>query len=93
MLRHFLNFLLWILPSPVSSFLFRECCFKLSHVNLGDNVSVCGRGWIYGRGSLSIGDNTWLNPSVIFYTHLDAPIVIGSNCDICPVVLDNSQHF
>lgn len=53
---------------------------------MGANVSVCGRGWLYGRGLLCIGSNTWLSPGVIFYTHLDAPIVIGANCDIGPAV-------
>jgi maltose O-acetyltransferase len=47
---------------------------------------VCGRGWVYGRGLLSIGNNTWLSPGVIFYTHLEAPIAVGSNCDIGPAV-------
>lgn len=47
---------------------------------------MCGRGWIYGRGQLCIGSDTWLSPGVIFHTHLDAPIVVGSNCDIGPTV-------
>ncbi len=47
---------------------------------------MCGRGWVYGRGILNIGSNTWLSPGVIFYTHLEAPIVVGSNCDIGPAV-------
>lgn len=81
MIRHLLNLLLWILP-PSRLFLFRRICLKLGQVDIGDNVSVCGRGWIYGRGLLRIGNNTWLSPGVIFHTHLDAPIVIGSNCDI-----------
>ena len=53
---------------------------------MAKNVSVCGRGWVYGRGTLSIGSNTWLSPGVLLYTHLDASIVIGSNCDIGPGV-------
>lgn len=85
MLRHLLNFLLWILP-PSRLFLFRRICLKFGQIDIGENASVCGRGWIYGRGPLRIGCNTWLSPGVIFYTHLDAPIVIGSNCDIGPAV-------
>ncbi len=53
---------------------------------MGIGVSVCGRGWIYGRGRLHLADNTWLSPGVIFYTHVDAQIVIGKNCDIGPAV-------
>jgi maltose O-acetyltransferase len=85
MLRHLLNFLLFILP-PSRCFLFKRLCLKLSRVELGENVSICGRGWIYGRGRLYIGNETWLSPGVIFHTHLDAPIIIGSNCDIGPSV-------
>ena len=85
MIRHLLNLLLWILP-PSRFFKFRRCCLKFSQVNIGKNVSVCGRGWIYGRGSLSIGSDSWLSPGVIFYSHLEAPITIGSNCDIGPAV-------
>ena len=85
MLRHLLNLLLFILP-PSRLFLFKQLCLKLSHVEIGENVSMCGRGWIYGRGCLRIGNKTWLSPGVIFHTHLDAPIIIGSNCDIGPTV-------
>lgn len=85
MIRHLLNFLLWILP-PSRLFLFRRICLKFAQVNVGNKVSVCGRGWIYGRGSLRLGSNTWLSPGVIIYTHVNAPIVIGENCDIGPAV-------
>lgn len=63
-------------------FEFRRACLILSRVEVGKCVSVCGRGWIYGRGRLHVGDNTWMSPGVVFYTHVDAPIVIGKNCDI-----------
>lgn len=85
MIRHLFNILLWILP-PSRLFQFRRVCLRLSQVDIGERVSVCGRGWIYGRGILRIGANTWLSPGVIFHTHLDAPIVIGSDCDIGPAV-------
>jgi maltose O-acetyltransferase len=85
MIRHLLNILFWILP-PSRLFLFRRICLKLAQVEIGKNVSVCGRGLIYGRGRLRIGNNTWLSPGVIVYTHLNAPIEIGSNCDIGPGV-------
>ena len=66
--------------------MFKRILLKLGQIDVGKSVSVCGRGWIYGRGLLVIKDNTWLSPGVIFYTHLDAPIVLGSNCDIGPAV-------
>jgi len=63
-------------------FEFRRACLILCKVEVGKFVSVCGRGWIYGRGRLHVGDHTWLSPGVVFYTHVNAPIVIGKNCDI-----------
>ena len=66
--------------------MFRRVCLKFAQVDIAKDASVCGRGWIYGRGRLHIGNNTWLSPGVIVYTHLDAPIDIGSNCDIGPGV-------
>ena len=64
----------------------RRVCLKWSQVDVGSNASVCGRGWVYGRGHLRIGSNTWVSPGVIFYTHLDVSVIIGSNCDIGPAV-------
>jgi maltose O-acetyltransferase len=58
----------------------------MANVELKENVSVCGQGWIFGRGRVIIGDNTWLSPKVIFYTHINNVIKIGSNCDIGPGV-------
>lgn len=81
MLRHLINLILWGLP-PSRWFELRRTCLNFAKVYIGKGSSFCGRGWIYGRGSLQIGSNTWLSPGVIFHTHLDAPIVIGSNCDI-----------
>ena len=85
MLRHILNTLLWFLP-PSRFFKFRSICLKLAQVEIGSNVSVCGRGWIYGRGDLSIGDDTWLSPGVVFYTNKESIIVVEENCDIGPDV-------
>jgi maltose O-acetyltransferase len=85
MLRHVLNFTLWILP-PSRLFSLRRICLKFAQVKVAKDACVCGRGWIYGRGHLRIGNNTWLSPGVITYTHLNAPIEIGSNCDIGPGV-------
>ena len=61
-------------------------CLRAAGVELGEQVCFCGRGWVYGRGRLRIGDRTWLSPGVIVHTHLDAEIVIGDRCDIGPGV-------
>ena len=85
MIRHLINFVFWVLP-PSRFFQFKRFCLKLANIEIGDNVSMCGRGWIYGRGKLKIGSDTWLSPGVVFHTHLDVPIILGSNCDVGPSV-------
>ncbi|MEO7497282.1 MAG: DapH/DapD/GlmU-related protein [Massilia sp.] len=80
-----MNLLLWILP-PSRLFSVRRLCLRLGGVEIGDNASICGRGWVYGRGKLTIAANTWVSPGTIFYTHVEATIEIGRNCDIGPAV-------
>lgn len=85
MLRFFLCFLLFLLP-PTHFFALRRKAFKLAGVFIGNNVSFCGHGFIYGRGDLYINDGTWISPGSLIRTHVDAPIRIGRNCDIGPCV-------
>lgn len=85
MIRHFVNVLLAIFP-PSRLFALRRWCLRVASVRVADDVCFCGRGWIYGRGELSIGGGTWLSPACVFYTHLGAPIKIGRRCDIGPGV-------
>lgn len=85
MIRHFINFILAFLP-PTRAFWLRSILLRLAGVNLGNDVCVCGGGWIYGRGEVSIGSGSWLSPRTIIYTHLHAPIHIGERCDIGPGV-------
>lgn len=59
---------------------------RLGNIMAMDNVRFSGRGWVYGRGNLFIDENTWLSPGVVFYTHKNASITIGKNCDIGPEV-------
>ena len=83
MLRHLVNLLLWVLP-PTRLFALRWWLLRLARIDLSENVSFCGRGWVYGRGSLSIGKNTWISPGAVFHTHQQASISLGSNCDVGP---------
>ena len=85
MIRHFCNFFLSFMP-PTRLFRLRNLILRLSGVNIPNNSSFCGRGWIYGRGKVNIGFNTWLSPGVIIHSHLDAVISIGDYCDIGPGV-------
>lgn len=85
MLRHIINFILYLLP-PSRLFVFRYYLLRIARVQLKENISVCGHGWIFGRGEIIIGANTWISPKVLFYTHINNVIQIGSNCDIGPGV-------
>jgi maltose O-acetyltransferase len=85
MLRHLVNSVLYILP-PSHLFSLRRHLLRLAGINMSERSCICGRGWIYGRGLVSIGADTWLSPGVIFYSHLNAEITIEDRCDIGPGV-------
>jgi maltose O-acetyltransferase len=87
------NFILALLP-PSRAFWLRSFLLRCAGINLGKHVCVCGRGWIYGRGRLLIGNSSWLSPGVMIYTHTDASIYIGDRCDIGPGVkfITGSHH-
>lgn len=84
-IRHFVNIFLSWLP-PTKFFKFRLNLLLLSGVSIQKNSFFCGRSWIYGRGRLFIGSETWLSPGVVIHTHADADIRIGDRCDIGPGV-------
>jgi maltose O-acetyltransferase len=63
-------------------FTVRSVLLRRAGIEMHPDVNFCGRGWIYGRGRLIIGEGTWLSPGVIFHTHQEADIKIGSRCDL-----------
>ena len=85
MIRHIVNIFLWFFP-PTRLFLLRNFLLKSAGIGLGRNVRFCGRSWIYGRGDLLIGDETWISPGAIIFTHESVAINIGARCDIGPGV-------
>jgi maltose O-acetyltransferase len=85
MLRYLINTALYILPIS-RFFILRNFCLRMAGVKISKNVSFCGHGWIYGRGNLVIGSNTWISPRVIFHTHENVSIIIGNFCDVGPGV-------
>lgn len=86
MFRHLLNLLFWMLPAS-SFFGLRRCLWRLAGAGIGHNTKLCGQAWVYGRGRFEIGDRTWIGPGGLFYTHHDAAILIGADCDIAPQVM------
>lgn len=53
---------------------------------IGPGVRLAGGTKIVGKGTLNIGEDTWVGPYGLFFTHPDAPIQIGARCDIAPEV-------
>ena len=86
MRRHLINLVLAPLP-PTRFLTLRRALLGFAGLNLARGARVCGRGWIYGRGELAIGQDSWVSPGTVFYTHLEAPISVGRDCDIGPYVL------
>lgn len=85
MIRHLFNFLSRLMP-PSHGFAIRRWLLRVGGVDCSVDASICGGGWIYGRGALVIGNGTWLSPGCVFHTHPDAAIRIGQRCDIGPGV-------
>lgn len=71
------------------NFLPSSRCFALKNLLLnsaGHSVSpgarICTPLFIFGRGRVIVGSDSWISPFNKFYTQLDGPIYIGDNCDI-----------
>lgn len=79
------NWLLALLP--VSRFYAVKRQF-LNHagVRVADGGLVNGGTRFLGRGRVTVGKKTWVGPNCRFYTHSDASISIGDQCDIAPEV-------
>ena len=83
--RDIVNILLKLLPVS-SLFSIKRTLIRMMGVNVGEGVSINGHSWFYGRGKISIGDNTWLGVGCKFYSVAGHFIDIGRNCDIAPEV-------
>lgn len=81
MFLHFVQFLLRLLP-PTRLFGVRRRLLRTAGIDLADDARVCGDGWFYGRGRVTIGRGSWISVRSIFHSHPGAPIVIGERCDI-----------
>jgi len=86
MIRHFVNLILLRLP-PTRLFGLRSALLRFAKIDMAQGARMCGGGWIYGGGRVSIGANSWLSPGCTIYSHTDAAIDIGANCDIGPQVV------
>jgi maltose O-acetyltransferase len=85
LVRHLANGLSQVTP-PTQAFRLRQGVWMAGGIQLEPDTRICGGAVIYGRGSLRIGQSTWISPGLRAFTHLDAPIVIGARCDLGPNV-------
>jgi maltose O-acetyltransferase len=83
--RYIANIFYTFLP-PTRLFALKRMFLRISGINVGNKVSLCGHVQIYGRGKLILGDYSWIGPHVHFYTNTEACIEIGPSCDIGPEV-------
>ena len=81
MLRHLINMLLMHAP-PTRWFLLRGAMLRCAGIDMAPTARMCGGGWIYGNGSVSIGAGSWLSPGCTIYSHRLVAIEIGQNCDL-----------
>jgi maltose O-acetyltransferase len=81
MIRHFVNLLLLRLP-PTRLFGLRAALLRAAGIDMADGARMCGGGWIYGNGRVRIGVDSWLSPDCVIYSHVDAAVEIGDDCDI-----------
>lgn len=89
-----MRILLWQMLSAASfRFLPLTRCFQIRRwllvhrgAEVGSGVRLAGGTKIVGKGALHIGEDTWIGPYGLFFTHPDAPIQIGNHCDIAPEV-------
>ena len=85
LMRYVLNAVLVVFPISALFDIKRRLC-RLAGIQVGRCSQINGHTWFYGRGDVSIGENTWVGPRCRFYTHPTAEILIGANCDIAPEV-------
>lgn len=85
MLRYIICLFLYFLP-PTRFFQLRRLMLRFAGIRVGKGVVICGHSFIYGRGQVIVGENSWISPGVIIRSHLGAVVKIGAKCDIGPSV-------
>lgn len=86
------NLILAILPKT-RWFSAKRVLMNLLGFRVAQGAKICGGVRFYGRGSISIGVDTWIGLNCDFYTSTAAGVHIGSNCDIAPgVVFHTGTH-
>lgn len=85
MIRHFIRLFFKLIPAS-RFFAFRRLLLRIAGVTIGNRVCFCGAGGVYGRGDIIIGDDTWFSPGCVIFSHKDAKVTIGSQCDFGPFV-------
>lgn len=85
-LRHILaNFCFSVLPIS-RMFMLRRLLLTSLGYEIQPTAKICGKASIFGRGNISVDSDTWVSLGCKFFSHPNAPISIGANCDIGPFV-------
>ena len=79
------NWMLRILPTS-HFYGLKRFCLNRSGMQIEKTCEVNGGVRFFGRGPVYLGGNTWIGPNCDFYTHPEAEITIGANCDVAPGV-------
>lgn len=81
---NYLNNLLFPLIPETRAFWFKRFMLRLAGAVVGKNVRISSSCKIFGAGSLTIGDNTWIGYQCTL--SVSSNVVIGKNVDIAPRV-------
>ena len=85
-MRYIASFLSKMLP-PTRLLGLHNLIWRFAGVKIHRSARICGYTRIMGRGSIIIGEGTWISPGSTFLTNTECEIIIGSNCDIGPDVI------
>jgi len=73
---------------PVTGmFVFKRFFLNILGFNILKGAKICGGTKFYGRGSISIGADSWVGIGCTFISAPCASIIIGDRCDIAPGVM------
>lgn len=81
----FLNSILWHLIPPTRAFALKRKLLRLAGAEVGENVRCASSVRTFVGGPLKLGANTWVGHDTLFIGG-NAPIEIGTDCDIAPRV-------
>lgn len=91
-LRYLINMLFGILP-PTRAFGFKRFLWRRIGLVVSDSTLINSGAQIWGGGSVTVGQNTWLGIRLCIIVPSGSEVSIGSNVDIGPdVMIECGSH-